>query len=64
MKWIKKVSKYQEYVQSLLSQYVSGDVSDDEVEVQLIFDVERDHYSVAQYWLARVKSCVSMRYAF
>lgn len=35
-----KVSKYREYVQSLLSRYVS----DDEVEVQLIFDVERDHY--------------------
>ena len=56
-----KVSKYREYVQSLLSRYVSGDVSDDEVEVQLIFDVERDHYqwlNIGWQELNRVYQCV------
>ncbi|MFN5863239.1 MAG: element excision factor XisI family protein, partial [Pseudanabaena sp.] len=37
-----KVSKYREYIQKLLTQYVSGDISNEDVEVQLIFDVERD----------------------
>ena len=39
-----KVAQYRQYVQTLLSQYVADDRSDDEVEVQLIFDTERDHY--------------------
>ena len=39
-----KVAQYREYVQTLLSQYAKDDVSDDEVEVQLILDTERDHY--------------------
>ncbi len=30
-----KVSKYREYIQSLLTRYVSGDISNEEVEVQL-----------------------------
>ena len=39
-----KVAKYREYIQTLLSSYASNDVSDSEVEVQLIFDRQRDHY--------------------
>jgi hypothetical protein len=56
-----KVGKYREYVQSLLSRYVSVDVSDDEVEVQLIFDVERDHYqwlNIGWQELTRVYRCI------
>jgi hypothetical protein len=33
-----KVAKYREYIQTLLSSYARNDVSDTEVEVQLIFD--------------------------
>jgi hypothetical protein len=39
-----KIAKYREYVQKLLTHYASDDLSDDAVEVQLIFDTERDHY--------------------
>jgi hypothetical protein len=39
-----KVTLYREYVQTLLSHYAKDDVSDAHVEVQLIFDTERDHY--------------------
>jgi hypothetical protein len=39
-----KVAQYREYVQVLLSQYAKDDASDEEVEVQLIFDTQRDHY--------------------
>ena len=39
-----KVAEYRKYVQTLLSRYANNDVSDDDVEVQLMFDTERDHY--------------------
>jgi hypothetical protein len=39
-----KVAQYRKYVQTLLSQYAKDDTSSDEVEVQLVFDTERDHY--------------------
>lgn len=39
-----KVTQYRQYVQTLLSQYAGQDSSDDQVEVQLILDPERDHY--------------------
>ncbi|NEQ08643.1 MAG: XisI protein [Moorea sp. SIO4E2] len=41
---MEKVAQYREYVQRLLNQYAQDDVSNDEVEVQLIFDTDRDHY--------------------
>ncbi|NET68773.1 MAG: XisI protein [Moorea sp. SIO1G6] len=41
---MEKVAQYREYVQILLNQYAKDDVSNDEVEVQLIFDTNRDHY--------------------
>lgn len=39
-----KIIKYREAVQSLLKRYVAEDVASEDVEVQLIFDVEGDHY--------------------
>ncbi len=39
-----KVAKYREYIQTLLTRYASSDASDENVEVQLILDTERDHY--------------------
>ncbi|MEG4226667.1 XisI protein [Microcoleus sp. N9_B2] len=39
-----KLTQYRQYVQTLMSRYAEEDVSDDEVEVQLICDTERDHY--------------------
>ncbi|NEO40494.1 MAG: XisI protein [Moorea sp. SIOASIH] len=41
---MEKVAQYREYVQRLLNDYAQDDVSNDEVEVQLIFDTVRDHY--------------------
>ncbi len=41
---MEKVAPYREYVQKLLNQYAADDLSNDEVEVQLIFDTERHHY--------------------
>lgn len=39
-----KLTQYRKYVQTVLSQYASYDRSTAQVEVQLIFDAERDHY--------------------
>ena len=39
-----KLAQYRQYVQTLITRYAEDDVSDDEVEVQLILDTERDHY--------------------
>jgi len=39
-----KVTRYRQYVQALLTQYAQEDVSNEEVEVQLILDTDRDHY--------------------
>jgi hypothetical protein len=39
-----KLAKYRQYVQTLITRYAEDDVSDDEVEVQLILDTERYHY--------------------
>ncbi|MEO6861130.1 MAG: XisI protein [Microcoleus sp.] len=39
-----QLAQYRQYVQTLITRYAEDDVSDDEVEVQLICDTERDHY--------------------
>jgi XisI protein len=39
-----KLAQYRQYVQKLITRYAEDDVSDDEVEVQLICDTQRDHY--------------------
>lgn len=60
-----KLAKYQEYVKTLLTNYASDDVSDNDVEVQLILDTERTQsLSIDEYRLARIKSYLSMRDAF
>ncbi|WP_088892065.1 XisI protein [Leptolyngbya ohadii] len=39
-----KIAQYRNSVQALLSQYAKNDAVEEGVEVQLIFDTERDHY--------------------
>lgn len=39
-----KIAKYRECIQNLLTCYAKDDVSTDDVEVQLIFDTQQDHY--------------------
>ncbi len=41
---MEKVARYRKYIQTLLNQYAIDDFSNDEVEVQLMFDTERAHY--------------------
>ncbi|WP_353929302.1 XisI protein [Okeanomitos corallinicola TIOX110] len=43
---MEKIEQYRTYIQNLLTEYAQGSPSDDEVETQLIFDQERDHYQV------------------
>ncbi len=39
-----KLETYKAYVQQVLKEYANLGTPDDEVETQLIFDTERDHY--------------------
>jgi hypothetical protein len=39
-----KIDRYREAVKSLISNYANSDISNDEVEVQLMLDADRDHY--------------------
>jgi len=58
---MEKVAQYRQYVQTLLSQYVADDLSTNEVEVQLIFDTERDHYqsmNVGWQQFNRIYRCI------
>jgi hypothetical protein len=41
---VDKVAQYKKHVQALLTQYAQDDALEHEVETQLIFDTERDHY--------------------
>ena len=43
---MEKKAKYRTYIQQLLKEYAAESPSDNEVETQLIFDTERDHYQV------------------
>ncbi|MCW5313189.1 XisI protein [Nostoc sp. KVJ3] len=43
---MEKIEQYRIYVQHLLTEYAKGSPSDDEVETELIFDTEGDHYQV------------------
>ncbi|MEA5554476.1 XisI protein [Anabaena cylindrica UHCC 0172] len=43
---MEKIEQYRQYIQELLTEYAQGSPSDEEVETQLIFDKERDHYQV------------------
>ena len=56
-----KITKYRDFIQKILISYTSDDISDDEVEVQLILDTERDHYqwmNVGWKELNRIYRCV------
>ena len=56
-----KVATYREFVQCLLSRYAEMFSCDDEVEGQLIFDPQRDHYQwmkVGWHGSRRVYRCV------
>jgi hypothetical protein len=56
-----KVAKYREYIQVLLTRYASDDISDNEVEVQLVFDTQRDHYqwmNVGWQGMNRIYRCI------
>jgi hypothetical protein len=56
-----KLTHYRKSVLTLLSQYVSDDISDEQVEVQLILDTERDHYqwmNVGWQGFNRIYRCV------
>ena len=56
-----KITKYRDCVIKLLTSYASDDLSDNEVEVQLILDTERDHYqwmNVGWQELNRIYRCV------
>jgi hypothetical protein len=39
-----KIEKYREYIKTLLTRYANDDISNNEVEVELILDTERDRY--------------------
>lgn len=43
---MEKIEQYRKYIQQLLIEYAKGSPSDDEVETELIFDTQRDHYQV------------------
>ncbi len=56
-----KVTQYREYVKTLLNYYAKDDLSNNEVEVQLIFDAERDHYqwmNVGWQQFNRIYRCI------
>jgi XisI protein len=56
-----KLENYRSFVQKLLSQYAQNDSLNEDVEVQLIFDIQRDHYqwmNVGWDGLKRVYYCI------
>jgi hypothetical protein len=58
---VDKVTKYREYITTLLTRYASEDISDNDVEVQLMLDTERDHYqwmNVGWQEFNRIYRCV------
>ncbi|MEH2308884.1 XisI protein [Nostoc sp.] len=56
-----KLDQYREYIQNLLTKYGSYHPSDEDVEIQLIFDTVRDHYQIIEIgWdgYDRIYNCV------
>jgi hypothetical protein len=43
---VERVAFYRDCVQKLLTRYNRGKFIDGEIEVQLVFDTERDHYQI------------------
>jgi XisI protein len=56
-----KLAKYQNCIQELLTRYASEDQANSNIEVQLIFDLERGHYqwmNVGWQGSSRIYQCV------
>ncbi|RCJ38191.1 hypothetical protein A6769_10640 [Nostoc punctiforme NIES-2108] len=56
-----KLDQYREYIQNLLTKYGSYQPSEEDVEIQLIFDTVRDHYQILEIgWdgYDRIYNCV------
>ncbi|WP_445637422.1 XisI protein [Nostoc sp. DSM 114161] len=56
-----KLDQYREYIQSLLTKYSSFQPSEEDVEIQLIFDTARNHYQILEIgWdgYDRIYNCV------
>jgi XisI protein len=56
-----KLAKYQNCIQELLTRYASEDQANSNIEVQLIFDLERGHYqwmNVGWQGSSRIYRCV------
>lgn len=56
-----KVEQYRQYIQKLLMKYGNYQPSGEDIEVQLIFDSERDHYQILDIgWdgYDRIYNCV------
>jgi len=50
-----KIAQYRTYIQDLLREYARLSKSDDEVQTELVFDLERDHYQVVHTgWKNRI----------
>ncbi len=58
---MEKIAQYRQCIQTLLSQYAQDDPVAENVEVQLIFDSDRDHYqwmNVGWQEFNRVYHCI------
>jgi XisI protein len=56
-----KLDRYRQYIQDLLTKSGSYESPDENIEVQLIFDIERDHYQILDIgWdgYDRIYNCV------
>ncbi len=56
-----KVEQYRQYIRQLLTEYVVVPIKNGEIELQLVFDTERDRYQVMSVgWdgYRRVHGCV------
>jgi hypothetical protein len=58
---MEKIERYRQYIQNLLMKYSSYESSEEDLEEQLIFDTERDHYQILDIgWdgCDRIYNCV------
>jgi len=58
---MEKINQYRQYIQNVLKEYAENAPSDEDVEVNLSFDLERDHYHIFNIgWLKRrrIYGCV------
>jgi XisI protein len=58
---MEKIERYRQYIQNLLMKYSSYESSEEDLEEQLIFDTEHDHYQILDIgWdgCDRIYNCV------